>query len=193
MNKTELRKIYLDRQKSLTKSERIEKSLAIKEKFFESFDLSSISVFHYFHSIEEKGEVETSFIINDLWRKHFLIKTGAPRVNFEEKILEHIEVNRNTRFETNHWGISEPVGDELIDEKEIDLVVVPLLCFDKRGFRVGYGGGFYDKSLSRCRDDCLKIGLSFFKPIEEIEDVKDHDVALGSCVTPDRVYEFETK
>ncbi len=190
MTKSKIRTISLAKQRSLTRSERIEKSLGIKERFFEWFDLTNISFFHYFRSIEEKNEVETSFIIKELRQKPFSIRTVAPRVNFEEKILEHIEVNRDTRFETNHWGITEPAGNELMDEKEIDLVLVPLLCFDKRGFRVGYGGGYYDKFLSRCRKDCLKIGLSFFEPIEEIEDIKPHDIGLDYCVTPEKTWNF---
>ena len=82
------------------------------------------------------------------------------------------------------------MGVELIDEKEIDLVLVPLLCFDKKGFRVGYGKGFYDRFLSKCRSDVLKIGLSYFKPVEKIEDVRDFDVALDYCITPKGVWHF---
>ena len=67
---------------------------------------------------------------------------------------------------------------------------MPLLCCDRRGFRVGYGKGFYDKFLSRCRPDCLKIGLSFFEPTEIIADINDYDVKLDYCVTPENRYKF---
>jgi 5-formyltetrahydrofolate cyclo-ligase len=63
-------------------------------------------------------------------------------------------------------------------------VVVPLLSFDKRGHRVGYGKGFYDRFLSECSRDCIKIGLSFFAPVEVIDDVNRHDVTLDLFVMP---------
>jgi len=66
-------------------------------------------------------------------------------------------------------------------------VLVPLLCFDRRGHRVGYGRGYYDRFLARCRHDCKKIGLSFFEPLAEIDDVHEGDVELNYCVTPDGV------
>ena len=48
------------------------------------------------------------------------------------------------------------------------MVFVPLLAFDKAGNRVGYGKGFYDLFLSECRQDVIKVGLSFFEAEEEI-------------------------
>ena len=190
MKKTTIRKKYLSRQRSLSSSIRANKSLVIKEEFFERFDLKPISVLHYFNSMEKNGEVETSYIVNELWQNYPFIKTVAPRVNFIEKVLEHLEVNQDTQFELSSWGIFEPVGNQVVAAEMMDLVLVPLLCFDKRGYRVGYGGGFYDKFLVKCREDCLKIGLSFFEPVGEIEDVQDFDVRLDYCITPEKVWEF---
>jgi 5-formyltetrahydrofolate cyclo-ligase len=64
--------------------------------------------------------------------------------------------------------------------------------FDRRGFRVGYGKGFYDKFLSECRADCLKIGLSYFEPIDEISDAQNFDVRLDCCITPKEIFTAET-
>ena len=193
MKKQKLRKIYLDKQKALTESENREKSLRIKEHFFANFDFKNVTHLHLFLSILEKGEVNTSFIFNSLQDNFPNIKTIVPRVNFEKDILEHLEYNSKTKLKKSLWGINEPVGNDFVYEKEFDLVLVPLLCFDKKGFRVGYGKGFYDKFLSKCREDCLKIGLSFFEPIEEIEDIHEFDVKLNYCVTPRRLFEFGTK
>jgi len=95
-----------------------------------------------------------------------------------------------TQFQTNTWGIIEPLGQNTIDETAIDLVLVPLICFDETGHRVGYGKGFYDRTLARCRKDCIKVGLSFFGPVEEIEGVDANDVRLDYCVTDDSVFQF---
>ena len=76
--------------------------------------------------------------------------------------------------------------------KSIDMVLVPGLCFDGDGHRVGYGKGFYDRFLKTCRPDCIKIGLSYFEPVESIDDVHEGDVRLdfvshaGSCVAATR-------
>ncbi len=159
MIKSKLRKIYLAKQKSLSEPERREKSIQIKERFFANFDLQEINVLHLFLSIAEKGEIETSFIFDELRAKFPQIRTVVPRVDFVEDHLEHLEFNAETKLKTNHWGIKEPVGNDFIGETEIDLVLVPMLCFDERGFRVGHGKGYYDKFLSLCREDCLKIGV----------------------------------
>lgn len=165
-------------------------SLRIKELFLNNFDLQNVGVLHLFLSMAEKGEVDTSFIFDELREKFPHIKTVVPRVDFAKDVLEHLEFNEQTKLAKNHWGIFEPVGNELVDERKIDAVLVPMLCFDKQGFRVGYGKGFYDKFLSLCREDCLKIGLCLFEPIEEIEDINEYDVKLDFCITPNKIWKF---
>ena len=70
------------------------------------------------------------------------------------------------------------------------MVFVPLLAFDKDGYRVGYGMGFYDKFLADTGEDCIKVGFSYFEPIGTIEDRTDFDVPLDLCITPHNVYVF---
>jgi len=90
----------------------------------------------------------------------------------------------------NAFGIAEPSAGEIVEPGEIDLALVPLLAFDQHGYRVGYGKGYYDKFLSQCREDVIKIGLSFFEPVDEIGDINQFDIPLNYCVTPQKVYEF---
>lgn len=191
MIKSNLRKTYLARQRSLNKSERIEKSIAIKDRFFSHFNLKDVQTIHFFLSIEKNNEVDISCIGRDLWLKSREKKTCVPRINFEAGIIESVEYGQKSKIMPNRWGISEPFTGEIIDDKEIDLVLVPLLCFDEMGYRVGYGKGYYDKFLDNCRKDCLKVGVSFFEPIGEIEDVREFDVRLDYCVTPEKVWRFD--
>ena len=86
------------------------------------------------------------------------------------------------------WEIFEPINDVSIEAKKIDLVLVPLLCFDEQGSRIGYGKGFYDKFLADCSPNCLKIGLSYFAPIREISDTQNFDIKLDFCVMPAKVW-----
>ena len=63
------------------------------------------------------------------------------------------------------WGIREPSVLRTIDPAAIDAVVAPGLAFDRNGFRAGYGGGFYDRLLRRCRDDALRAGICFSQQV----------------------------
>ena len=75
-----------------------------------------------------------------------------------------------------------------IQNSKIDLVLIPLLCFDKKGYRVGYGKGYYDRFLAECRPDVMKIGLSIFEPVDEISDVDEFDVKMDYCITPNKIW-----
>jgi 5-formyltetrahydrofolate cyclo-ligase len=104
--------------------------------------------------------------------------------------LTCVVVNDNTTFATNQYGISEPVDGMYMFPEEIDLVIVPLLAFDTHGFRVGYGKGYYDKFLKECRHDVVKIGFSYFDPVDMIDDINAFDVKLDYCITPQQIYDF---
>ena len=190
MLKAELRKQYLSKLKDLSLSERQKLSARISESFFLTFDLKEFKILHLFLSIEENKEIETRFIYEKIWRDFPAIKTVVPRVNRSIDEIESLEFNRLTELSLSSWKIPEPVGERLTEPSQIDLVLVPLLCFDEFGFRVGYGKGYYDKYLNKCRKDCLKIGLSYFPPIEKISDINKFDVPLEYCVTPEKVYRF---
>ncbi len=190
MIKSELRKIYLLKQKSLSNEERNEKSLKITKCFFKKFDLEDISFLHVFLSIEKNREIDTNAIITRLWRDFPEISTIVSRIDFETMLLENLKYNAETKLVKNKWDIDEPTGAELIEIEKIDVVLVPLLTFDEKGYRVGYGKGFYDKFLSQCRKNVLKIGLSYFAPIAEISDVNEFDVKLDFCLTPDKIWKF---
>lgn len=187
MTKSELRKIYLERQRSLSDIERTEKSRQLAAQFFEYFDLTNVENLHIYLSLSINKEIETSFIYKRLWRDFPAIAVITSRVNFQTMTLEHLKFDSVTRLIKNKWHILEPTASEFVAIEKLDVVLVPLLCFDERGFRIGYGKGFYDKFLSECRADCLKIGLSFFPPIEEIKDAQSFDVPLNFCVTPESV------
>ena len=191
MTKSELRKIYLAHQKSLSDGLRGEKSLQIADLFFQTFDLRKVEYLHCFLPIERTHEIDTKLIFQQIWQNFPQIKTLVPRVNFQTNEIENLKLTPETNLVQNVWQIDEPADNELVENERIDMVLVPLLCFDARGFRVGYGKGFYDKFLTKCRKDCVKIGLSFFLPVEEISDINEHDIALPYSVTPNEVFKLK--
>ena len=189
MTKSELRKIYLERQRSLSADETAAKSRHIADRFFESFDLSQVKNLHCFLQIAKFNEIDTSLIYEKIWADFPAVRTIAPHANVETGEMENRLFTAETQFVESRWGISEPIGGQIVDADEIDLVLVPLLCFDEGGFRVGYGKGFYDKFLAKCRPDSVKAGLSYFPPVEAINGIGDHDIPLDFCVTPEQTYQ----
>ena len=104
--------------------------------------------------------------------------------------MTHFLLTDNTKIKKNEYNIPEPVDGIEVPAKKLEVVFVPLLAYDKKGNRVGYGKGFYDQFLSDCQPDVIKIGLSFFEPEEEISDIFEGDVQLDYCVTPKEIYTF---
>ena len=189
MTKSELRTTYLKKRSLLSAAELASQSQQIAGRFFETVKLQGIHYLHAFIPIKKFNEIDAGHIYRRIWTEYPRIKTVVPRVNFASGEMEHIAFTAATRFTENKWGISEPKDSESVDAADIDLVLVPLLCFAQRGYRVGYGKGFYDKFLSRCRPDCLKVGLSLFPPVETIDDLDDYDIPLDICIMPERIYQ----
>lgn len=190
MTKSELRKVYLAKRQMLSFPERELASANIAARLFRDFDLSNVGVLHCFIHIERFGEVDTRPIFQDIWSRFPNIQTVVPRVNHQTEELDCLKYGHDTELVHNAWQIGEPAHNDHVEPKEIDTVLVPLLCFDRRGHRVGYGKGYYDRFLRRCRADCQKIGLSMFDPIDEISDVHEIDEPLDAAVTPAETIRF---
>jgi len=189
MNKEEARELYRQKRKNLSGAEkaRADDLMLIQ---FQKIQLPDIHHLLSYWPIEENNEPNTHLFNDYLEFKNPAIKFLYPRADFEKKEIEAIEVNADTAFQKNGWNIHEPMDGTIIDAAMIDMVFVPLLIFDKQGYRVGYGKGFYDKYLAECRTDCLKVGFSYFEPIDEIESTREFDVPLNLCITPNSIYVF---
>jgi 5-formyltetrahydrofolate cyclo-ligase len=188
MTKDELRKIYLAKRKALSEEERMSLSKQLCDLFFSTIDLSSTKVVHIYIPIESKQEPDTWLIIDRIQKDFPLIRISIPKI--QNEAMESFYFEGLHQLEKNNWGILEPKLGVPTPINEIDLVIVPLLAFDKLGHRVGYGKGFYDRFLKDCRSDCRKIGLSLFQPEEKIEDTDHLDVPLGMAFTPKEVFQF---
>jgi 5-formyltetrahydrofolate cyclo-ligase len=189
MNKISLRKQFLQKRKILSSHTLQHISQAIHQQFFTHFSLDKQTL-HTFLPIIKQNEMNTWLIINTIYKHYPQIMIVIPKTDIQHNNLTHYFLTAETKLVKNQWGIDEPVNANLCDCEKIDMVLIPLLCFDKQGNRVGYGKGFYDKFLAECRADVIKIGLSLFEPVEHIDDVQAHDVSLDFCITPDKLYQF---
>ena len=104
--------------------------------------------------------------------------------------MSHFLLTDYTKIKKNEYNIPEPVNGLPVPSETIEVVFVPLLAFDIFGNRIGYGKGFYDKFLAECKPETIKIGLSFFEAVKQIDDVFESDVKLDYCVTPEKIYTF---
>ena len=190
MTKAELRKIYLQKRKSLSEAEYQLLNYKICEQFFSHIDLSFIKILHCFLPIAKNAEPDTWLIIDRIRREFPNIRLSIPRINEQSNALENFFFEGLHQLKENSRGIKEPKQGIPTEAEKINLVIVPLLAYDLHGHRVGYGKGYYDKFLATCTMDCQKIGLSFFAPIESIEDVNEQDFKLTACITPEKVYKF---
>ena len=113
-----------------------------------------------------------------------------PKTDFASHTMEAILTSDDTHFIKKDNNLYEPDEHEVVEADQLDMVFVPLLIVDKAGYRAGFGKGFYDRYLARCRPDCIKIGFSYFEPVEILQDRHEFDVPLDICVTPEQVYVF---
>lgn len=186
-NKKELRKKYKSLRQNLSEIEIEEYSLAIANRLL-TLPIWSKNYFHIFLSIVEHKEVDTELILHLLAGKDKEIIIS--KADFETRKMTHFLLTDNTKIKKNEYNIPEPVDGIEVPTKKIEVVFVPLLAYDKKGNRVGYGKGFYDTFLADCTPQTIKIGLSFFEAEQNITDIFDSDVQLDYCITPDSTYQF---
>lgn len=183
MVKLAIRKEFLERRKNLSPQELETRQSAISGHFCR-LDLSAVKILHLFLPIEHKNEFNTWQIVRWLQEYEPAIRLVVPRTGNSSGMLEHVLLLPSSTIILNKWGIPEPLTGDLIEPQQIDLCLVPLLAIDKKGHRVGYGGGYYDRFLAGCRPDLQTVGVSLFEPVDEISDTGPFDIALGACLFP---------
>jgi 5-formyltetrahydrofolate cyclo-ligase len=189
MTKTQLRNIYKEKRKELTIHEMSKLNDLILINF-QKIKLSFIECVHTYLASLKLGEADTAQIVRYLEFRNPELKVVVPKIDIRTGNMHHLHLDETTELINNAYGIDEPKEGKKINADEIDLVLVPLLAFDKNGFRVGYGKGYYDKFLLQCRKDVIKIGLSFFDPVDEVDDISQFDIPLNYCVTPRELFIF---
>lgn len=189
MLKKELRDIYREKRKGLSAKDRnkLDDLLLIQ---FQTLELPFLQALLSYWPIEENNEPDTHLLTEFLRFRNPEIKIAYPVADFSTISMTAVAVDIDTAFVKRELNIYEPQEGQAILPAELDMVIVPLLAFDTKGYRVGYGKGFYDQYLSACREDCIRLGLSYFDPVNVISDCNDFDVPLSHCITPRAVYVF---
>ncbi len=188
ITKAEARNILSQKRAALTESAcmKMDDLLLIQ---LQRIDWSTTSVLASFYPLANKNEPNTL-----LFEKY--IKTLYPFIRFCYPIIDNKAYQMDFYFETetlqlNAYGIQEPLPFNKVPSALIDTMLVPLLGFDQKGHRVGYGKGYYDRYLAKANKEVQRIGVSYFEPMDNFTDTNEFDVPLSCCITPWNTYAFE--
>lgn len=190
MTKAECRNIYKEKRISLSVEEKeiLDQGILAELK---GFDWLGVSYLHVYISIQKFNEPDTLQFVEYIRENFSSINIVLSKSDFENNAMVNYLWDDDLVLEENKWGILEPKSGILVEEDKIDAVIVPLLVSDMKGNRVGYGKGFYDRFLSKCKSTTKKIGISYFKPVEEITDVGEWDIPIDILVMPNSIYNIK--
>jgi 5-formyltetrahydrofolate cyclo-ligase len=184
--KKQLRKEMLQLRSALTASEVATKSKAILNRLLamEAYRSSGF-IMTYLHF---RNEVETTMLVQKAMadgKKIVVPVTDTVNRRLIPSLVEHFPED----LEVGTMNILEPKGDalRLCNPLLIDLVIVPGLVFDLQGYRIGYGGGFYDRFLPLTKPGVVTVGLAFELQIVERFEHSPYDIPVNYVLTEDRV------
>ena len=180
--KNQLKESVLEKRNSLPKEDIMEKSNKVKDNLFnlEQYKKSKVAMFF----VSFNSEVHTHDMIKEALKNKTVI---VPKIVHQE-IEPSVIIDFDNLIPSGKFGILEPIETMKIAYKNIDLVLVPGIVFDKEGHRIGYGFGYYDKFLRKV-PKAIKIGLAFdFQVVDKIPR-EMHDIPVDLIVTEERVVE----
>lgn len=181
LNKKSLRKEMLRNRDNLSKNTREEYSKIIANSLYKTEhykDAKTIMAFISFGS-----EINTRYLIEDSIEQGKIIV--IPVMVPETKELKVSRILNYSELEAGHYNILTPKEEFLrfIDPNTIDLVLVPGLIFAKDGYRIGYGGGYYDRFLAKLDNNVKKIALGFDMQIKDKVPTDHYDIPVDYILT----------
>lgn len=179
--KNQLKESILEKRNSLAKQEIIDKSNIIKNNLFNlEYYKKSRSVMFF---VSFNNEVYTHEMIREALKNKTVVLPKVVHHEIEPSLIIDFD-----NLIPGKFGILEPIEVTSIAYKNIDLVLVPGIVFDKEGHRIGYGFGYYDRFLRKA-PKAIKIGLAFdFQVVDKIPK-EMHDVPVDMVVTDKEVIE----
>lgn len=186
MEKKEIRNRISKLRDSLTLDEINSKSRIIQERLWNLIiERKYKSVMFY---IAFGSEVKTQECISQCLENKITVIVPVCSMDKDRHINPSRLLDPDSELEKNKFGIPEPKPEFLrpLSPEQIDLVIVPGLAFDKKGYRIGYGAGYYDRFLKRCLN-ALFVGLAFELQIIESAFPENWDIPLHKIITEARI------
>ena len=180
--KKRMRKEALAARDMLEAEERAAASVGVEENLFSFKPFRAARLVMFFVSF--RSEVDTKGMIRRALAEGK--RVAAPVTNTDDGTLSPFEIGDfDTDLVEGAYGILEPrqARDRLVPPEEIDLLLFPGAAFDHSGGRVGYGGGFYDRFVSRLRQDVPLVAVAFSSQLRESVPMDTHDRPVDYIVT----------
>ena len=139
-----------------------------------------------------KKEIPTSLIFDYLFKLKIKCYLPVINQNLNNRIMNFCEYDLNTTLVKNKFGIPEPSKKFETDIYELDLVLIPLVAFDKKGYRIGMGKGYYDTTFSR--KDSVKNykiwGICYDFQETDTCYPEEHDLKMDAIIRPSGIQKF---
>ncbi|WP_423407401.1 5-formyltetrahydrofolate cyclo-ligase [Heyndrickxia sp. MSNUG] len=132
-------------------------------------------------TISKTPEVDTWQMIRKAWEQGKRIV--VPKCEPKSRALDFRELTQFSQLESVYYGLFEPIVSETktVKPDEIDLVIVPGLAFSKTGYRLGFGGGYYDRFLANYQGNSLS--LAFESQIVSGIPIESHDIPVSKIIS----------
>lgn len=178
LTKKQIRSKILLRLKTQKEDSRERKSQIIKNRLLRTQGFKQAKIVMFYLSFD--GEVNTAEMIK--LAKRLGKKVAVPVCNQRCTSIHPCFLSDRGKLAKGPYGISEPVTKQFIDPRQIDLVVVPGVSFDKKGNRLGRGKGYYDRFLKTLPAKTHSIGLAFdFQILPKIP-ATTNDVSVNKVI-----------
>ena len=137
--------------------------------------------------LQHDNEAGTAELIQHLFSEDAELYLPKIANSGQGNTMQFIRYRSDTQMIDNRYGIAEPDSDETIDVQSLDMIFLPLTAFDKKGHRLGMGGGYYDRLLSSLDQNNAQprlVGLAHdFQQIERCP-VESFDQRVHFVLTP---------
>ncbi|MGX9135262.1 5-formyltetrahydrofolate cyclo-ligase [Rummeliibacillus sp. JY-2-4R] len=179
MQKKELRKIIMNELKMLSQNTYKEKSALIHKKLLEEPAVKKANMIGI--TLSSFPEVETWSLIETFWKAKK--KVVVPKCEPKTREMSFYEITSFDQLETVYMHLSEPIPHRTVKvvKSQIDCLIVPGLAYDRQGYRLGFGGGYYDRFLSNYKEPT--ISLAFNKQLVEKIPRDDYDIPIEKIIT----------
>ncbi|MBU9672781.1 5-formyltetrahydrofolate cyclo-ligase [Planococcus sp. CP5-4] len=182
MKKAVLRKSVIGQMSELTESQHAQMSSAILEKLLEDPDFQKAETVGV--TISRWPEVDTIPLIETCWRLGK--RVAAPKCFAKDRTMDFRLFNKLGQLEVVYMDLKEPIKaeTEAIGPESIDLLIVPGVVFTQSGYRIGFGGGYYDRYLSGFSGHTRSLAFDF--QLDGELPIESHDIPVDGIITEKR-------
>lgn len=186
LDKSDLRKKYRECRREQSTDQKYHAENQIIRFFLSHIDYKNKNIALYF---AKKEELNVSLLVKHLWKEN--INVFLPVMNSEEMTLHFAAYRENTVMKENVYGIDEPECVSILSPKELDIVLLPMLAFNRQGQRLGMGKGYYDRTFAFRQNNRIKpllIGIAYANQESEELIADEWDIPVDVIITENEYY-----